>query len=127
MMKLVALLALVGCSIAEVAFLQNAKVHLKGKHVNSMNPFIGKVVYPNPTFTSNVQKTETDHPDMAAALKKTENIGAATWIDSMAHIAKIEPVLKGAQQTGQVPMFVIYDLPNRDCSALASNGEIVCK
>jgi cellulose 1,4-beta-cellobiosidase len=24
-------------------------------------------------------------------------------------------------------MFVIYDLPNRDCAALASNGEILCE
>jgi cellulose 1,4-beta-cellobiosidase len=45
----------------------------------------------------------------------------------MANIAKIEPVLKGAQGKNQVVMFVVYDLPNRDCSAGSSNGEIMCE
>ena len=45
----------------------------------------------------------------------------------MANIAKIAPVLEGAKSTGKIPMFVIYDLPNRDCAALASNGEITCE
>lgn len=39
----------------------------------------------------------------------------------------MEPVLQGAQGKNEVVMFVIYDLPNRDCSAGASNGEITCK
>ena len=47
----------------------------------------------------------------------------------MAAIAKIEPILKGAQDVGkgELAMFVIYDLPNRDCSAGSSNGEILCE
>ena len=45
----------------------------------------------------------------------------------MANIAKIEPVLKGAQAAGEMAMFVIYDLPNWDCSAGSSNGEIHCE
>ena len=45
----------------------------------------------------------------------------------MENIAKIAPVLEGAKSTGNVPMFVVYDLPNRDCAALASNGEINCE
>ena len=60
-------------------------------------------------------------------MNKVRDIGAATWIDSMANIAKIEPVLKGAQGSGQLVMFVVYDLPNRDCSAGSSNGEILCE
>ena len=64
---------------------------------------------------------------MKDQLQKVRDVGAATWIDSMANIAKVEPVLKGAQGKNQVVMFVIYDLPNRDCSAGSSNGEIKCK
>lgn len=60
-------------------------------------------------------------------MKATEHIGAANWIDSMAKISSVEPILKAAQASGETPMFVIYDLPNRDCAALASNGEIVCE
>jgi len=74
-----------------------------------------------------VKKTEADHPDVAKILAVTEKVGAATWIDSMANIALIEPVLQGAKASGELPMFVIYDLPNRDCHANASNGEILCE
>lgn len=45
----------------------------------------------------------------------------------MEAISLIEPILQGAQKSGQLAMFVIYDLPNRDCAALASNGEIHCE
>ena len=94
---------------------------------NSSNPFLGKTIYSNPVFTGNVKKTETDNPSVAALLASTEQIGAANWIDSMAKISTIEPILQGAKANGHIPMFVIYDLPNRDCSALASNGEILCE
>lgn len=96
-------------------------------HANSSNPFTGAKILANPTFTANVKQTETDHPSDAAILRATEDIGAATWIDTMANIAKMEPVLQAAQKSGGLPMFVIYDLPNRDCAALASNGEILCE
>jgi cellulose 1,4-beta-cellobiosidase len=94
---------------------------------NSVNPFEGKTIFSNPIFTQNVKKTETDNPGVAALLSATEQIGAANWIDSMAKISTVEPILQGAKAKGNVPMFVIYDLPNRDCSALASNGEILCE
>lgn len=45
----------------------------------------------------------------------------------MKNIEKVEPILKGAQGKNQLAMFVIYDLPNRDCSAGSSNGEITCE
>lgn len=60
-------------------------------------------------------------------MRVTENIGAANWIDSMSKISTVEPILKAAKANGHLPMFVIYDLPNRDCDALASNGEILCE
>ena len=97
------------------------------KHPNSANPFEGKLEQPNPTFTANVLKTEADHSEIKCKLEAVKNIGAATWIDSMKNIEKIEPVLQGAQASGDVAMFIVYDLPNRDCSAGASNGEIHCE
>lgn len=45
----------------------------------------------------------------------------------MKNIAKMQPVLEGAKGKNEVVMFVIYDLPNRDCDAGASNGEIACE
>merc|ERR1712110_934338 len=96
-------------------------------HVNQENPFLGKTIYPNPIYTQNVKTTESHHPEVQSLLQKVENIGAATWIDTIAHIDLIEPILTGAKAAGQVPMLIIYDLPNRDCDANASNGEIECE
>jgi len=97
--------------------------------VNGENPFALHGTYVNPLFQSEVDATIKDHPELSDKLQKTRNIGAANWIDSMAAIAKIEPILKGAQDVGkgELAMFVIYDLPNRDCSAGSSNGEILCE
>ena len=97
------------------------------KHANQSNPFSGKTLFANPLFTSEVKFAETGFPQDASAMKKTEHIGAANWIDSMSKISSVEPILKAAQASGELPMFVIYDLPNRDCDALASNGEILCE
>jgi cellulose 1,4-beta-cellobiosidase len=94
---------------------------------NGANPFEGRSIFANPTFQANVDKTIQDHPEIKDKLEKVRNIGAATWIDNMANIAKMEPVLKAAQGKQDVVMFVIYDLPNRDCDAGASNGEITCE
>lgn len=73
-----------------------------------------------------MDKTIADHPEIKDKLQKVRDIGAANWIDSMANISKMEPILQGAQGKTDVVMFVIYDLPNRDCDAGASNGEITC-
>jgi cellulose 1,4-beta-cellobiosidase len=94
---------------------------------NGSNPFEGATIFPNPTFQANVDKTITNHPELKEKLDKVRNIGAATWIDSMANISKMEPILKAAQGKDQVVMFVVYDLPNRDCAANSSNGEIHCE
>lgn len=97
------------------------------KHANASNPFSGKTLFANPLFTSEVKTAESAYPKDASAMKNTEHIGAANWIDSMSKISSVEPILKAAKASGELPMFVIYDLPNRDCDALASNGEILCE
>lgn len=74
-----------------------------------------------------MKTAENAYPSEASEMRTTEHIGAANWIDSMSKISSVEPILKAAQASGELPMFVIYDLPNRDCDALASNGEILCE
>ena len=77
---------------------QEEKDALVSTSGNGENPFAKYgTVYPNPTFQANVDKTIQDHPEISDKLQKVRNVGAATWIDSMANIAKIEPVLQGAK------------------------------
>jgi len=96
------------------------------------NPFLGASFYVNTNFQAEVAGTIKNNPQYASLLAKTSNISTAYWIDSMARIPNITAVLDGAkaqqQKTGipTLTVFVIYDLPNRDCAAAASNGEILC-
>jgi len=59
-------------------------------------------------------------------------VSVAYWVDKMAKISNVTKVLQAAQAqqeaTGErvLSVFIIYDLPNRDCAAAASNGEILC-
>lgn len=61
-----------------------------------------------------------------------ENVSSAYWLDV---IAKIECgntscadgiLADSAKKGNQLVTFIVYDLPNRDCHAKASNGEICC-
>src|ERR1041384_1710550 len=101
------------------------------------NPFIGATVYKNPDYAAKVQTSIDQTTD--AALKTKMQIVAQTptfgWLGRMAAIpstatqtglqAHLDNAL--AQQQGSTPIiaeFVIYDLPGRDCAALASNGGV---
>jgi cellulose 1,4-beta-cellobiosidase len=96
------------------------------------NPFLGSNLYVNPSFVAEVQSTIVSNPQYASLLQKVQRTPTAFWIDNMAKIANISTILNGAlaqqQQTGvpTLTTFIIYDLPNRDCAAAASNGEITC-
>jgi len=96
------------------------------------NPFLGSDFYVNPNFQQEVAGTIKSNPQYATLLSKTLNISTAYWIDKMAKIPNITALLDGAKaqqaKTGvpTLTAFVIYDLPNRDCAAAASNGEILC-
>lgn len=58
--------------------------------------------------------------------------GSAYWIDVKAKLQgtdtdSLEGILIDAAAKGDMVTFMVYDLPNRDCNAHASNGEICCK
>ena len=134
MQKAIALTALLGAAygqqmvdLQEPQTVEVSDASIQKMGGNGANPFEGRNIFANPTFQANVDKTIQNHPEIKDKLEKVRNIGAATWIDSMANIAKMEPVLQAAQGKDDVVMFVVYDLPNRDCDAGASNGEIDCE
>jgi len=101
------------------------------------NPFVGATVYKNPDYAAKVQTSVAQTGD--AALKAKMQIVAQTptfvWLDRIVAVggttdsAGLQEHLDNAlaQRQGSTPMiaqFVIYDLPGRDCNALASNGEL---
>src|SRR5262245_60360468 len=94
------------------------------------NPFSGTVFYVNPDWKLEVERSASAHPEDAALLRKAEAYPTAIWLDSMSRLPLVGRTLDDAlaqqQRLGQlvVTVFVVYDLPNRDCAALASNGEL---
>ena len=104
------------------------------------NPFVGATQYLNPDYTAEVNSamTTAGTATLAAQMKVVEGYSTAVWMDHIGAISggaanqgrlglaqHINTAL--SQQSGTEPVvltLVIYDLPDRDCAALASNGEI---
>ena len=100
------------------------------------NPFVGATAYLSPDYTAEVQAQATaDGGTLGAAEAKVATYPTAVWMDSIAAITgstihhglqfHLDAAL--SQQQGTTPEtieVVVYDLPGRDCAALASNGEV---
>ena len=96
------------------------------------NFFQGKQIYANPYYASEILSSAV--PSLSAPYNTKASavaeVGTFAWLDSAAKVPTIGTYLKDIQQknaAGASPpiigAFVVYDLPNRDCAAAASNGE----
>jgi cellulose 1,4-beta-cellobiosidase len=99
------------------------------------DPFTGSKPYLNPDYVSEVTTQATaDGSSAEAAVAKYQT---AIWLDTISAIAgggstgrtglQAQLTKAAAAGTASVPSLaeiVIYDLPGRDCAALASNGEV---
>ncbi|GAA3014545.1 glycoside hydrolase family 6 protein [Streptosporangium longisporum] len=94
------------------------------------NPYAGADGYVNPNWSA---KAAAEPGGDAVA-----DISTGVWLDRIAAIAgsssamglraHLDEALEQDAANGSRPLtiqFVIYNLPNRDCSALASNGELL--
>ncbi|MEU0094721.1 glycoside hydrolase family 6 protein [Kribbella sp. NPDC006257] len=101
------------------------------------NPYAGATQYVNPTWAASVEgaATRVSDPALAAKMRVVKNQPTAVWIDRISAIAgnSAGPGLRShldnalLQKQSGTPLvvnLVIYDLPGRDCYALASNGEL---
>lgn len=103
-----------------------------GTHVD--NPFIGADFYINPDYAQQVlDEAALVGGTLGDQMALVADISTGVWMDRIGAITDgrgLEGHLDEAlaQQNGSTPMtiiVVIYDLPNRDCAALASNGELL--
>jgi cellulose 1,4-beta-cellobiosidase len=104
------------------------------------NPYVGAKPYLNPDYANEVAAVaaQTTNATLKAQMQNVAAIPTAVWMDKMAAITggsansgrlglsqHITAALSQAQGSEPVVItLVIYDLPQRDCAALASNGEI---
>jgi cellulose 1,4-beta-cellobiosidase len=93
------------------------------------NPFAGADFYVNKDYVAKLDASMKATPE-AAILGKVKPYATGIWLDRIAMVSKVSGYLDDAlaQQTASgkpvVTVFVVYDLPNRDCHAKASNGEL---
>src|SRR6266571_977387 len=110
-----------------------------GTPAHAVNPFTGSTWYVNPDYTAEVA---TSAAGATGTLKSQMTLvgqqSTGIWLDRIAAIyggsgnsnrMSLEAHLRAAlsQESGSTPILVpivVYDLPNRDCAALASNGEL---
>ena len=91
------------------------------------NPFVGAKVYVNPDFTANANAEAAKETDatLAARMRLVGQQPTAVWMDRISAVESLEPHLDQALAQGaNLFLGVVYDLPGRDCAALASNGEL---
>jgi len=101
------------------------------------NPYAGATQYVNPTWSAAVEASAANagDPTLAAKMRAIKNEPTAVWMDRISAITgnadgnglkfHLDEAL--TQRQGSTPLvfnLVIYDLPGRDCYALASNGEL---
>ena len=95
-----------------------------------LNPFAGAKLYVNPDYVATLEGVAKAHPESAALLKKIEQYPTAIWLSWIKDLKTLPGYLDDAQKQqdagGQpvVPVFVVYDVPGRDCNAEASAGEL---
>ncbi|TQK51353.1 cellulase/cellobiase CelA1 [Streptomyces sp. SLBN-118] len=104
------------------------------------NPFAGASAYVNPDYADLVAASisKTADASVKAKMETVKTYPTAVWLDRIAAINGGEANagrkslrdhldLALAQKKDGRPLtatFVVYDLPGRDCAALASNGEL---
>jgi cellulose 1,4-beta-cellobiosidase len=94
------------------------------------NPFLNANFFINPEYVENVEKTAQMYPADAALIRKAKQYPSGLWLDSIAHVENIPLWLNEARKQQQasgkptVSVLIVYDMPDRDCAAKASAGEL---
>ncbi|MEX6584857.1 glycoside hydrolase family 6 protein [Ralstonia solanacearum] len=127
----------IGASILAGGMLSAPAVHAEA-HVD--NPFVGATAYVNPDYAKAVDSSiaKVKNASLKSKMAIVKSYPTSVWLDSIGSIgggaknagrlgliAHLDAAL--AQKKANKPItasFVIYDIPGRDCHALASNGEL---
>ncbi|KAF7969528.1 hypothetical protein HWV62_27025, partial [Athelia sp. TMB] len=95
------------------------------------NPYTGYNVFLSPPYVAEVQAAAATITNAALAAKALEvaKVPNFIWFDQVAKVPSLGTYLAAAEAqakstgTPQLVQIVVYDLPDRDCAAKASNGE----
>jgi cellulose 1,4-beta-cellobiosidase len=104
---------------------------IPGTHLS--NPFAGASWYVNPDWAAEVNaEAAIQGGTLGATMSRVARYNTAVWLDSIGSLngtngsrGLIGHLDAAVAQGANLIVIVVYDLPNRDCSALASNGELL--
>ena len=97
---------------------------------NHRNPFSGVEFFLNPEYVAAVEAAAQAVPAEADLIRKVKQYPTGLWIDSIAQVALVPKWLGEAKKQQEasghptLSVFVVYDMPNRDCAAKSSAGEL---
>lgn len=110
------------------------------KRQNSSNPFEGKTLLPNPEWTAKLDVTRDaflarGDVENAEKVRAIGQVGTFVWVSDIAGLDSVDGIIAAAradkqaatgkrQASGQVVGLVLYNIPNRDCSAGQRPGEL---
>lgn len=106
------------------------------RQAGDANPFEGRQLYVNPKYTESLDVTRQsflDSGDTENAGKVQfvqEQVGTFVWISNIALLEDIDAAIENArsvqEESGQEQIvgLVLYNIPDRDCSAGESSGEL---
>eukprot|EP00727_Mastigamoeba_balamuthi_P008202 m51a1_g4002 putative cellulase (422) ;mRNA; r:524207-525540 len=94
--------------------------------IQAQNPYaLNKKIFLNPDYTSELDAAGKVNPALRAKFNTIKKYPTFIWLDSIAMLDKLPGYLAAAKAQDAMIQIVVYDLPNRDCAALASNGELL--
>jgi cellulose 1,4-beta-cellobiosidase len=94
------------------------------------NPFSGARFFINPEYVAQVEQAAQLAPADAETIRKVAQYPSGLWLHSVEHVGKIPIWLDAARKQQQdngrptLSVFVVYNMPNRDCSAKSSAGDL---
>ncbi len=102
----------------------------QGEAYPAANPFAGARMFVDPMYTEKVNTSIEAAPELADQMNEVKRQPTALWLDRIEAVSNVPAWLEEARRQSEsagdpaVPVFVVYNLPNRDCAAKASNGEL---
>jgi cellulose 1,4-beta-cellobiosidase len=113
------------CALASLGLLLAAAVPALAQ-TRVDNPFSGARMYVNPDYTANAEREAAAQSGaLASNMRTVGQQPTAVWMDRIAAVPSLATHLDRALAQGATLFLgVVYDLPGRDCAALASNGEL---
>jgi endoglucanase len=92
---------------------------------HSDDPLAGDHLYINPNDSAIVNEQSLQAQGQSAEAAQIGVIAAqpeATWLTSDSSASEVAPIMSAAAGAGEVPVFVVYNLPGRDCGSYSAGG-----